>query len=61
MSKGVKHKGVVAWFAQNSVAANILMIALLIGGLFVIDKTNSEVLISLFLSTQSKSKGSYSK
>ncbi|HBF45721.1 MAG TPA: acriflavin resistance protein, partial [Shewanella frigidimarina] len=28
------NKGIIAWFARNSVAANLLMAALLIGGLF---------------------------
>ena len=27
------HKGLIAWFARNSVAANLLMWILLIGGL----------------------------
>ncbi|MGB6135306.1 MAG: efflux RND transporter permease subunit, partial [Shewanella sp.] len=27
------HKGLIAWFARNSVAANLLMIIILIGGL----------------------------
>ena len=43
MSTAAKSKGVIAWFAQNSVAANILMIALFIGGLMMIGKTNSEI------------------
>ncbi len=33
MSKIDTHKGVIAWFARNSVAANLLMWILLIGGL----------------------------
>ncbi len=28
------NKGVIAWFASNSVAANLLMIILIVGGLF---------------------------
>ena len=43
MNNPTKHRGIIAWFAQNSVAANILMIALFLGGLFVIGKTNSEI------------------
>ena len=43
MNSPVKHRGIVAWFAQNSVAANILMLALFLGGLFMIGKTNSEI------------------
>ena len=27
------HKGIIAWFAQNSVAANLLMVSLIILGL----------------------------
>ena len=34
MSKIDTHKGIIAWFARNSVAANLLMIILLVGGLF---------------------------
>ena len=43
MSNATKHKGVVAWFARNSVAANVLMAALFIGGLLALTDTNSEV------------------
>ena len=28
------HKGLIAWFARNSVAANLLMVLLLVGGIF---------------------------
>ena len=28
------HKGVIAWFARNNVAANLLMVVLIVGGLF---------------------------
>ncbi|MCV2883945.1 efflux RND transporter permease subunit [Aestuariibacter sp. AA17] len=34
MSKIDTHKGLIAWFARNSVAANLLMWILIIGGLF---------------------------
>ena len=43
MSKETKYKGIVAWFAQNSVAANVLMAALCIGGLLALGSTNSEI------------------
>jgi multidrug efflux pump subunit AcrB len=36
--------GVIGWFVQNSVAANLLMFALLIGGLIMIGRTSSETL-----------------
>lgn len=39
----VKGAGIVGWFAQNSVAANVLMVILLLGGLITITRTNSEV------------------
>ncbi|MBU3022759.1 efflux RND transporter permease subunit [Aestuariibacter sp. A3R04] len=34
MSKIDTHSGVIAWFARNSVAANLLMVILLVGGIF---------------------------
>lgn len=34
MSKIDTHKGIIAWFARNNVASNLLMWVLLIGGLF---------------------------
>ncbi len=37
------NKGIIAWFARNNVAANLLMIILLIGGLFSIILINKEV------------------
>ncbi|MGI2174729.1 efflux RND transporter permease subunit [Shewanella ulleungensis] len=37
------NKGIIAWFARNSVAANLLMAALLIGGLFSALIINKEV------------------
>ncbi len=37
------HKGIIAWFARNSVAANLLMIVLLIGGLFSTQIINKEI------------------
>lgn len=36
-------KGIIAWFAQNSVAANLLMFALFSVGLMVISQTKTEV------------------
>jgi len=35
--------GPIAWMARNSVAANLLMLALMIGGVFFIGKTKQEV------------------
>ena len=32
MTTAAEHRGVVGWFAQNPVAANLLMLALLLGG-----------------------------
>ena len=43
MSSEANYKGVVAWFAQNSVAANVLMAALFVGGLLTLTNTNSEI------------------
>lgn len=37
-------RGVIAWFAHNAVAANLLMFALLIGGLIMMGRTKAEVL-----------------
>ena len=37
------NKGIIAWFARNSVAANLLMVVLLIGGLFSTALINKEV------------------
>ncbi|WP_198782418.1 efflux RND transporter permease subunit [Shewanella putrefaciens] len=42
-------KGILAWFARNSVAANLLMWALLIGGLFSTVLINKEVFPSFEL------------
>lgn len=42
-------KGIIAWFARNSVAANLLMWALLIGGLFSTVLINKEVFPSFNL------------
>jgi multidrug efflux pump subunit AcrB len=45
MSEGRRApSGIIAWFAQNSVAANLLMFAMLIGGLIVMGRTKAEVL-----------------
>lgn len=46
MSKGeapVTGGGVVGWFAQNPVAANVLMVVLILVGLITITRTNAEV------------------
>ena len=43
VSSNTNYRGVVAWFAQNSVAANVLMAALFVGGLLTLGSTNSEV------------------
>lgn len=43
------NKGIIAWFARNSVAANLLMIILLIGGLFSTVLINKEVFPSFEL------------
>lgn len=37
-------RGLVAWFASNSVAANLLMAALLVGGVLMMSRTNAEIL-----------------
>ncbi|GLP95555.1 efflux RND transporter permease subunit [Paraferrimonas sedimenticola] len=42
-------KGIIAWFARNSVAANLLMIILLVGGLFGALTINKEVFPSFEL------------
>ena len=34
MSRIDTNKGLIAWFARNNVAANLLMILLIVGGLF---------------------------
>ncbi|GLS83074.1 efflux RND transporter permease subunit [Paraferrimonas haliotis] len=43
------NKGIIAWFARNSVAANLLMIILLVGGLFGALTINKEVFPSFEL------------
>ena len=43
------NKGIIAWFARNSVAANLLMIILLVGGLFSTVLINKEVFPSFEL------------
>ena len=37
-------RGLIAWFAQNGVAVNLLMAAMLIGGIIVMGQTKAEVL-----------------
>jgi len=37
------NKGLIAWFARNSVAANLLMVFILIGGYFTIDTINKQM------------------
>ena len=36
------HKGLIAWFARNSIAANLLMFFILIGGFLTIDTINKQ-------------------
>lgn len=36
--------GLIAWFVRNSVAANLLMVGMLVGGLIVMGRTKAEVL-----------------
>ncbi|NCP64816.1 MAG: efflux RND transporter permease subunit [Paraglaciecola sp.] len=43
MNSNHPQTGIIAWFAQNPVAANLLMFALLFGGILVIKNTKSEV------------------
>ena len=38
-----EHKGIIAWFASNSVAANLLMVIAVIGGIFGYLQLNREV------------------
>lgn len=42
-------KGVIAWFARNNVAANLLMIVLIVGGLFSAVVINKEIFPSFSL------------
>lgn len=37
------HTGLIAWFARNSVAANLLMIFILVGGFFTIQTINKQM------------------
>ncbi len=37
------HKGLIAWFARNSVAANLLMIFILVGGFLTINTINKQM------------------
>ncbi len=34
MNKIDTHTGIIAWFARNNVAANLLMVILIVGGLY---------------------------
>lgn len=45
--KPVEGGGIVGWFAQNAVAANVLMVILLLAGLITITRTNAEVFPSI--------------
>ena len=36
-------KGIIAWFARNSVAANLLMIFILVGGLLTANTINKQM------------------
>jgi len=42
-----KHRGIIAWFAQNSVAANLLMISLIVLGLASINDLRKEAFPSM--------------
>ena len=57
VSSNTNYRGVVAWFAQNSVAANVLMAALFVGGLLTLGSTNSEVFPQIDLRTVTVSVG----
>ncbi|MCJ8318966.1 MAG: efflux RND transporter permease subunit [Colwellia sp.] len=37
------HKGIIAWFARNSIAANLLMIFILVGGFLTIQTINKQM------------------
>ncbi|HBY86037.1 MAG TPA: hypothetical protein DEO86_09200, partial [Colwellia sp.] len=37
------HTGLIAWFARNSVAANLLMIIILVGGFLTINTINKQM------------------
>jgi len=37
------HKGIIAWFARNSVAANLLMIFILLGGFLTVSTINKQM------------------
>ncbi|WP_305417825.1 efflux RND transporter permease subunit [Photobacterium leiognathi] len=39
----MKQKGLIAWFAHNHVAANLLMLVVMLGGLFSISSINKEI------------------
>ena len=43
MTDTTVHKGLISWFARNSVAANLLMILLLAGGLFSVFTIKKQV------------------
>ncbi|USD67439.1 efflux RND transporter permease subunit [Vibrio sp. SCSIO 43136] len=45
--KTTKHTGVIAWFAQNSVAANLLMVGMILVGLFSVDSLRKEAFPAL--------------
>ena len=47
------NKGIIAWFARNSVAANLLMICILVGGLLSAMTINKKVFPSIELNTVS--------
>ncbi|WP_394242897.1 efflux RND transporter permease subunit [Vibrio astriarenae] len=47
MSHQNEHKGIIAWFAKNSVAANLLMVGMIIVGLFSINSLRKEAFPSL--------------
>ena len=44
MIQRTRHAGPIAWMARNSVAANLLMLVLILGGLFMMTKIRQEYL-----------------
>jgi len=46
-----QEKGIIAWFAANSVAANLLMILIIVGGLITVGTIRKETNPALELNT----------
>ena len=44
----------IAWFARNSVAANLLMVTIIIGGVFFVELASSALQIGWFKFTKGK-------